>query len=122
MAQVRRPLWATQIQINRITKGGRNSGRGHKIFRLVGAQDNFVARAFTRRFTLRSLAGAAAGTLAGMATIAALPSPETPGAFLSGLDFRGVEWTAPLAIPLLAGLAAFWATRVAAFRRLRETR
>lgn len=92
------------------------------VLRLVGAEDTYVARAFTRRFTLRALAGAAAGTLAGAASVAILPRSEAPGAFLSGLGFQGWEWLAPLAIPALAAVTAFLATRSAAFRRLRETR
>lgn len=92
------------------------------VLRLIGAKDAYVARAFTRRFTLRTLAGAAAGTLAGMASVAVLPASDTPGAFLSGLGFAGAEWLLPLFIPLMAGVLSFWATRLAAMRRLRETR
>ena len=92
------------------------------VLRLIGAQDAFVARAFTRRFTLRALLGAAIGTAAAMAAVALLPNEDTPGTFLTGLTFSGSEWAAPLAIPLLSAITAFWATRLAAFRRLRETR
>ena len=92
------------------------------VLRLVGAEDTFVARAFTRRYTLRALAGSLAGTLAAMAAIALLPAEDSPGSFLTGIAFRGSEWIAPLAVPLLAAIIAFWATRFAAFRRLRETR
>lgn len=92
------------------------------VLRLVGAEDTYVARAFTRRFTLRTFAGALAGTAAGMASVAALPASDTPGAFLTGLGFAGAEWLAPLVVPLLAAPVAFWATRVAALRSLRKTR
>lgn len=92
------------------------------VLRLIGARDAFVARAFTRRFTLRALAGAGAGTVLGMAAVALLPRSDGPTAFLTDLAFRGPEWLAPLAIPLLAGVTAFWTTRLAALRRLRETR
>ena len=92
------------------------------VLRLIGARDSFVARAFTRRFTLRALVGAAAGTLLGMASVALLPRSDGPTAFLTDLAFRGPEWLAPLLIPLLAGATAFWTTRLAALRRLKETR
>ncbi len=92
------------------------------VLRLIGARDSYVARAFTRRFTLRTLAGAGVGTIAGMVSVALLPASDTPGAFLSGLGFAGGEWLAPLLIPLVAGAVAFGATRLAAMRRLRETR
>lgn len=91
------------------------------VLRLVGARDVYIARAFVRRFTRRALFGAAAGTAAGMAAVAALP-PAGDGAagFLSGLGPVGVEWLLPLAIPGLAAIVAFAATRFAAFRLLRE--
>ncbi len=89
--------------------------------RLVGARDAWIARAFVRRFTLRALGGALAGTAAGMAAVAALPRGGGDG-LLAGLGFRGAEWLWPLAIPLAAAAVAFAATRFAAFRVLRETR
>jgi cell division transport system permease protein len=89
--------------------------------RLIGATDTYVARAFVRRFTRRAAAGAAIGTLAGMAAVASLPAADEAGGFLTGLGFQGFGWLWPLAIPPLAGAAAFVATRLAAFRVLRET-
>ncbi|TFL16496.1 cell division protein FtsX [Jannaschia formosa] len=88
-----------------------------RVLRLVGARDFYVARAFTRRITLRALAGAAAGTGIGMVAVTLLPSAEKVG-FLTGLSFSGAGWLAPLMIPLFAGLAAFFATRRAALRAL----
>lgn len=94
--------------------------------RLVGATDSWIARAFVRRFTLRTLTGAALGTGLGMAAIAALPRGAGSGAaqqgFLAGGGFIGSEWLLPLAIPPVAAIVAFIATRLAAFRQLRETR
>lgn len=90
-----------------------------RTLRLVGARDTFIARAFVRRFTLRALLGALAGTLAGMLAIFLLPSASTAGGFLTGLGFQGLHWFWPLSIPVLAGVVAFWATRLAAFRALR---
>ncbi len=40
-----------------------------RVLRLIGARDSYIARAFVRRFTLRALAGAALGTLAGMMAV-----------------------------------------------------
>ncbi|MFN6976679.1 MAG: cell division protein FtsX, partial [Gemmobacter sp.] len=91
-----------------------------RVLRLVGAEDGYIARAFTRRFTLRALAGSAAGAFAGMLGIALLPSAEPAGGFLTGLAFVGAGWLLPLLLPPLAALVAFLATRAAALGRLRE--
>ena len=93
-----------------------------RVLRLVGATDAYIASAFVRRFTLRALGGAAAGTGLGLAAIALVPSAVTAaddaGAFLTGLGFRGWHWLVPLAIPPLAAAVAFLATRAAARRTL----
>lgn len=91
-----------------------------RVLRLVGAKDSYIARAFVRRFTLRTLAGAAVGAAAGMIGVAALPAADAAGGFLTGLGFSGVGWFWPLALPLLAAVVAFLATRRAAFQKLRE--
>ena len=91
-----------------------------RVLRLVGAKDTYIARAFVRRFTLRALAGAAVGTAAGIIGVAALPAADAAGGFLTGLGFTGTGWLWPLALPPLAALVAFAATRRAAFKRLRE--
>jgi cell division transport system permease protein len=91
-----------------------------RVLRLVGARDAFIARAFVRRFTRRALLGAAVGTAAGMAAVAALPPADAAGAFLTGLGFQGVHWLWPLAVPPVAALVAWAATRAAAFRELRR--
>lgn len=90
-----------------------------RVMRLVGARDAYIARAFVRRFTLRALAGAAAGTALGMGAIALLPEMDAAGSFLTGLGFQGTGWLWPCLVPPLAALAAFIATRIAAFRTLR---
>jgi cell division transport system permease protein len=90
------------------------------VLRLIGARDVFIARAFVRRFTLRALAGAAIGTAFAMAAIAVLPAAGPEASFLTGLGFRGTEWLWPLTVPPLAAIVAFWATRTAALRRLKD--
>jgi cell division transport system permease protein len=89
------------------------------VLRLIGARDAYIARAFVRRFTLRALGGALAGTLAGMGAVALLPAASEAGGFLTGLGFQGLGWLWPLAIPPLAGIVSFLATRAAAFATLR---
>ncbi|MFV2053889.1 cell division protein FtsX [Aliiroseovarius sp. YM-037] len=89
-----------------------------RVLRLVGARDVYIARAFVRRFTLRALMGAAAGTVVGMVAVALLPSAQAAGGFLTGLGFTGLGWLWPLAIPPLAAFVSFWATRAAALRTL----
>ena len=84
------------------------------------AKDSYIARAFVRRFTLRTLAGAAVGTAAGIAGVAALPAADAAGGFLTGLGFTGPGWLWPLVLPPAAALVAFLATRRAAFAKLRD--
>ena len=90
------------------------------VLRLVGALDSYIARAFVRRFTLRAFWGALAGMLAAMAGVLALPAAAEEGAFLTGLGFQGLHWLVPLLVPPFAGITAFFATRAAALRMLRE--
>lgn len=90
-----------------------------KVLRLVGARDTYIARAFVRRFTLRTLIGAAIGAVAAMIGIYLLPSADAAGGFLTGLGFQGAGWILPLLLPPLAALIAFAATRRAAFAKLR---
>lgn len=91
-----------------------------RVMRLVGAKDTYIARAFVRRFTLRGLSGAAIGTVFGMAAVMFLPSADVAGGFLTGLGFQGLEWLYPFVIPLIGGISAFFATRTAALRMLKE--
>lgn len=92
------------------------------VLRLIGARDTWIARAFVRRFTLRALAGAAGGAAVGTLAIAFLPAADAAGGFLTGLGFQGGAWFWPLALPPLAAIVAFVATRVAALQKLRELR
>jgi cell division transport system permease protein len=91
-----------------------------RVLRLVGAKDSYIARAFVRRFTLRTFAGAAVGAAAGLIGVAALPAADAAGGFLTGLGFTGTGWLWPFVLPPLAAIVAFFATRRAAFQKLRE--
>lgn len=91
-----------------------------KVLRLVGAKDDYIARAFVRRFTLRALAGAAIGSAAGLLGVLLLPNADAAGGFLTGLGFTGSGWLWPFVLPPIAGIVAFVATRRAALRKLRE--
>lgn len=91
-----------------------------RVMRLVGARDIYIARAFVRRFTLRALVGSAIGTVMGVLAVMLLPSADVAGGFLTGLGFQGAHWLWPLVIPPLAAAVAFFATRAAALRTLRE--
>ncbi len=95
------------------------NGQVIQVLRLVGALDTFIARAFVRRFTLRAFWGALVGTILGVTAILALPGASTEGGFLTGLGFQGLHWLWPVLIPPLAGIVAFVATRVAAFKALK---
>ena len=89
------------------------------VLRLVGATDRYIATAFVRRFTLRSLIGAGVGTVVGLIAVMLMPSNAETGGFLTGLGFRGWHWAVPLLIPFLAALVAFLATNAASQRVLR---
>nr|WP_275982096.1 cell division protein FtsX [Frigidibacter sp. ROC022] len=96
------------------------NGQVIRTLRLVGATDAFIARAFVRRFTVRAAWGALMGTGAGLLAVALMPRSSVEGGFLTGLGFTGAGWMVPLAVPALAAVAAFLATRLAAFRMLRR--
>ncbi len=90
------------------------------VMRLVGAQDEYIARAFVRRFTLRALMGAAAGTVAGYGAVLLLPSAQGAGGFLTGLGFQGYGALWLALVPFAAAAVAFVATGVAARKSLSE--
>lgn len=89
-----------------------------EVLRLVGAEDRYIARAFVRRFTLRTATGAFVGMLLGIVAILFLPSAQEEGGFLTGLGFQGGQWLWPILLPPVAALVAFLATRRAALRVL----
>lgn len=92
-----------------------------EVLRLVGARDIYIVRAFVRRFMLRALGGASIGTGVAVLAVALLPA-QAPGGLLTGLSLVETDWLWPLVIPPMAGLVAYFATRIAAFRALRSLR
>ncbi|MCU0907007.1 MAG: cell division protein FtsX [Rhodobacteraceae bacterium] len=89
-----------------------------RTLRLIGARDAFIARAFVRRVTLRTSAGAAAGAVAGVAVLALVP--DAPGGLLAGIAPTGADWLWPLLVPVAGAAVAFAAARMTAFRLLRR--
>jgi cell division transport system permease protein len=96
------------------------NGQVIQTLRLIGARDSYISHAFTRRFTLRALAGATFGGAAAVAVIAALPTASEQGFFLVGLGLRGWHWALPLLVPLVAALVAWAVTRLATRASLRR--
>lgn len=94
------------------------NGQVISVLRLIGAKDSYIARAFVRRFTLRTFLGALIGTAIGMIGVILLPGAAEEGAFLTGLGFQGWHWILPIFVPFVAGFVAFFGTRFAAFRAL----
>lgn len=88
-----------------------------EVLRLIGAEDRFVVRAFTRRLTLRAFAGALVGAGAGTLAVLAIPHADT---LTMDFGFRGPEWLWSGALPLLSGLVAYATTRLVTERRLKE--
>ncbi len=88
------------------------------VLRLVGATDGYIASAFVRRFTLRTLAGAAAGAALGLGALLIMPGGGDTGGILTGLRLQGWHWMLPLLVPPLAALVAFLATAHASKRVL----
>lgn len=89
------------------------------VLRLVGATDSYIAQAFVRRFTLRALAGSAAGVAIGLLAVWLLPSGGDGPGFLTGIGFQGAGWFVPLLLPFISALVALLATAFAADRALR---
>ncbi|RMD47318.1 MAG: cell division protein FtsX [Alphaproteobacteria bacterium] len=90
------------------------------VLRTLGAEDRFIARAFVRRFTLRTLAGAALGALAALAALWLLPGAGAAAGLPRGLAPVGGEILLYVLIPVLAAAVALIATRLAAGATLRR--
>ncbi|MBL4807511.1 MAG: cell division protein FtsX [Rhodobacteraceae bacterium] len=94
-----------------------NAGIIHTL-RLIGATDAYIARAFVRRITFRTAAGALLGTVLAMLALFPFSDLKTGSTYLTGMSFEGWHWALPLGIPALAALTALIATRTAASRHL----
>lgn len=90
------------------------------VLRLVGATDDYIAQAFVRRFTIRSLAGAAAGTLCGFLAIRLVVSADVSTSLGLPIPFPGWHAIWLIFIPILSGAAALIATQLSAHRTLKE--
>lgn len=93
-----------------------------EVLRLVGASDSYIAGAFTRRFTRRSLVGAAFGVGAAVLLLVLLGGGATTasGALFPALGFRGASWLWALVVVPVAGGLAYGATTFAARQVLRR--
>jgi len=91
-----------------------------RVLRLVGARDTYIARAFVRRYTSRAGLGALVGVVVGAGAMVLMPQGGSGDSILIGVGFVGAEWLLLVMIPILSAVTAFFATRAAAFRRLRE--
>ena len=91
-----------------------------RVLRLVGARDTYIARAFVRRYTSRAGLGALVGVVVGAGATVLMPQGGSGDSILIGIGFVGAEWLLLVMIPILSAVTAFFATRAAAFRRLRE--
>ena len=96
------------------------NGQVIQTLRLIGARDSYISNAFTRRFTLRALVGAAFGGAAAVALISTLPAASEQGFFLVGIGLQGWHWALPALVPLTAALVAFVVTRIATRASLRR--
>ncbi|MFS4437091.1 cell division protein FtsX [Paracoccaceae bacterium GXU_MW_L88] len=92
------------------------------VLRLIGATDDYIAKAFIRRYTMRALSGAAVGSLIAVVLILLIPSPVPDGGVLTGLGFQSWHWLLVILVPILIAAIAFAATRFAAKRSLLRRR
>ena len=91
-----------------------------RVLRLIGATDRYIAGAFIRRFAVRAVLGALAGTILGVIALALMPAGAGASGLLTGLSFTGAGWLVPFSIPLLSGVVALLATAAAARKALRD--
>ena len=85
-----------------------------RTLRLLGARDAYIARAFVRRITMRATLGAVLGMVLAMLAVFAFPSQPEANGLLSGLTLSGADWIYPIFVPVLVGVSAFAASRMAA--------
>jgi len=85
-----------------------------RTLRLLGARDAYIARAFVRRITMRATLGAVLGMVLAMLAVLSFPAQPEVNGLLSGMSLSGVDWIYPVFVPVLVGVSAFAASRLAA--------
>ncbi len=91
-----------------------------RTLQLIGAEDRFISRAFERPFALRATFGGACGAALALLFAEQMPRIEGVDVIAAGASGYGPAWwLAPLA-PVVAGLTALIATRIAAYVVLRR--
>ncbi|MGB1034573.1 MAG: cell division protein FtsX [Primorskyibacter sp.] len=93
------------------------SGSVIEVLRSVGATDDYIAHAFVRRYTVRSLTGAVAGAAVAASVLLVLPKGGE-ASVLTGIAPTGAQWLLLVLVPALAGATGFVATWTAARRVL----
>lgn len=90
-----------------------------RVLRLIGAEDGFIARAFTQRLAARAGLGGLVGAGLGLAALAALPEIGIDAALKPALLPGPMGWLAILlAVPATAALIAWATARQAVAREL----
>ena len=85
-----------------------------RTLRLLGARDSYIARAFVRRITMRATLGAVLGMVLALLAVVAFPAQPEANGLLSGMTLSGADWIYPIFVPVLVGISAFAASRLAA--------
>lgn len=85
-----------------------------RTLRLLGARDSYIAGAFVRRITMRATIGAVLGMVLAMIAVLSFPAQPEANGLLSGMTLRGTDWIYPICVPVLVGVSAFAASRLAA--------
>lgn len=90
-----------------------------RVLRIIGAEDSFIAAAFTRRLSARAALGGLAGTAAGLAALASLPGIAADPGLTDVLLPGPAGWALLLAgVPALVALIAWATARRAVSREL----
>jgi cell division transport system permease protein len=85
-----------------------------RTLRLLGARDSYIAGAFVRRITMRATLGAVLGMALAMLAVLSFPAQPEANGLLSGMSLSGIDWLYPIFVPVLVGISAFAASRLAA--------
>lgn len=90
-----------------------------RVLRIIGADDRYIASAFTRRLSARAAIGATAGTAAALLSLALLPEIGIDRALKPALLPGPAGWAAILVgVPAVAALIAWATARRAVSRQL----